>query len=671
MGVLNHPIFAAARRGGTYSSAPKPKKSPRQKALDDAAERGRQFQGKAIVSGRKHASRESAKAREAQAAGRDAAIASSEKMNRRSSLARLAGTPGPYQGRAGSMLLSDSGGGGATSAKDARQARMDDVMARSRQQHGGYDASVAQRMKESLAKGVDTRRMTFQAPGGPVRELRGEETRLADWARGGAAPAATGQQIAGLRADTARAFMGGAQAESELQARGMDHLQQMTRQMQLRGAAGVQPDSGQPNLSPGESAFVENRMAGRRVEAQPPKTVEGPGAEMTEDRARYVNALNQKATSMALTTDYGPVSQRIGDLISNWRGTPKQQKAVGEVQDDLERIFPEAGDREAYLAANNLFASPQSVSGFSTLSRTGREAALARAPEGEPSGSTTLQIPGYAEGVEFKTGEPMARGQGDYSAELDSQIKDAQARAQMSGGGGGGAAPTSGVGPDPEWAARRQAEDKRKQEIHDQIIEKGKQEIDVGVEPTAVDVERSKGVGDRINLPDAHRDYTESHEAWASRMESAAERTTSVLDNIKNRQARADAAQKILADREKIKTYEKYAGQVGWSEEELRKDHEAPFGFPFSTRAFSGRRKTDIPYHVPRGAKAAARLLKILKDASKGGKKQPATQPPGDKSPYPAVGPPEMVKASRADVARQRRKKIARYGHAGYPVLMK
>jgi len=83
-----------------------------------------------------------------------------------------------------------------------------------------------------------------------------------------------------------------------------------------------------------------------------------------------------------------------------------------------------------------------------------------------------------------------------------------------------------------------------------------------------------------------------------------------------------------------------------------------------------GRKRIEIALTYIHGVGRSS-ALKILKDASKGGKKQPATQPPGDKSPYPAVGPPEMVKASRADVARQRRKKIARYGHAGYPVLMK
>ena len=412
-------------------------------------------------------------------------------------------------------VLGSGDGGGVSTPRQNRQLRTQQVLDQSKIANAAYDAKTAQAIKDEGR----VPSMTFQAPGGPERTLRGRETQLAEGASGAIpTPANTYGQLAGMHADVARQYGPGGtdiyNAYSGPNVKGLNELRQAMRQQ-------MEPMAG-PELTPGQYEHVRGAMEPRTREAAAVEGPTGPGGptvsnEVDQQRLKEIEGILSKA-SPTNRADWG-MEWAFARKIPDPKKRQTEQKRLAL---ELHRQLPDDNQRNFYLKAKNITlpklageeepasqpaaqSQPSQTPG-APPGYTGPEdyvdygdGKLVRVPGGIPAynamprGSSApaepqrqarpqpgpeavvpTQIPGYNEALPARTrAMPIPtpdQERQQYEQELDRQI--AQAEEVMRGRSVTGAAPAGGLASfegDPYTRQKRQQE-----------LESGQQALDIG-----------------------------------------------------------------------------------------------------------------------------------------------------------------------------------------------
>ncbi|HUT60114.1 MAG TPA: hypothetical protein VNA25_19885 [Phycisphaerae bacterium] len=282
-------------------------------------------------------------------------------------------------------VLGSGDGGGVSTPRQNRQLRTQQVLDQSKIANAAYDAKTAQAIKDEGR----VPSMTFQAPGGPERTLRGRETQLAEGASGAIpTPANTYGQLAGMHADVARQYGPGGtdiyNAYSGPNVKGLNELRQAMRQQ-------MEPMAG-PELTPGQYEHVRGAMEPRTREAAAVEGPTGPGGptvsnEVDQQRLKEIEGILSKA-SPTNRADWGmewAFARKIPD-------PKKRQTEQDRLALELHRQLPDDNQRNFYLKAKNI-TLPKLAGEEEPASQPTSQPA-APAPTAQPAGAPVPVVPG-------------------------------------------------------------------------------------------------------------------------------------------------------------------------------------------------------------------------------------------------------------------------------------
>ncbi len=529
-------------------------------------------------------------------------LAAQERQGQQAGIRGIAAGQGSMSGAAAKYLLEQASGEGETYADRlarANAAYADRVRRSNMGMMKGQAAQNAADAARMAASPTDTRRMTWQAPGGEVRELRGQEADFDNRA------AEAYSQMVGTQAELVqkypdrmpvdpaieqqRRYAAQQAAQASTRALPADMQQELgilptpnmpggpgttapapkpalnitgmaEYQQAMRGEAfGPQGSTSRRELGPEEYARAEQSFSANAPVRMPytegPGTARGRGAPVSMQQDRE----NQRTQQLNMATGGGTGwSSQIVNMEKNLAAARPQfkeqwQKDKDKLANDFMRKVPDPDDRMAIVKmygldqswAGNMKGSDNRLSGMPAgAGPTGQTAT------GPDANTAVLPVSRFNEGMAARTvdaGAPLSPEQyrAQRLAELQGQGKQAQVAnttAQDWLKANPAAAPGSRFQEDPMVARAKEADIRMKELAGEKTAAEIENFRRVGPQPTPLDATMAERP---MDLSDPSAGYSEAWDSWGNRADVAANTVESQINGIQNETLRKQKALEV------------------------------------------------------------------------------------------------------------------------------